>query len=165
MRKHINSTDKFIDVNTGTLVLDTTPTEGSFNAVTSDGVAKAIAQGGGGGGAGGDIYYVQGTDTVSSIVAAIGEGKLPIIMTGRKGQTPYYLTHNYNNTELTFSSIGRVSAKSAMTIGFITVTGSVEDAEQSERVVLPAMTTSDYGKVLTVVEGDEGPELEWASLS
>lgn len=47
MRKHINSTDKFIDVNTGTLVLDTTPTEGSFNAVTSDGVAKAIAQGGG----------------------------------------------------------------------------------------------------------------------
>lgn len=47
MRKHINSTDKFIDVNTGTLVLDTTPTKGSFNAVTSDGVAKAIEQGGG----------------------------------------------------------------------------------------------------------------------
>ena len=204
MRKHINSTDKFIDVNTGTLVLDTTPTKGSFNAVTSDGVATAIEQGGGGGGsysagngvsisegtisakvdgstigfdasgnlkslasggAGGDIYYVQGTDTVSSIVAAIGEGKLPVIMTGRNGKTPYYLTYNYNNTELTFSSIGRVSARSAMTIGFITVTGSVEDAEQSERVVLPPMSTSDYGKVLTVVEGDEGPELEWASLS
>ncbi len=51
MKKIINSADKkYVPVDTENLVLDDTPTEGSFNAVTSDGVAKAIAGGGGGGG-------------------------------------------------------------------------------------------------------------------
>lgn len=49
MRKHINSaTEQYQDEYTDNWVLDDTPTEGSFNAVTSDGVAKAIAEGGGG---------------------------------------------------------------------------------------------------------------------
>ena len=49
MKKIINSADKqYVPVDTENLVLDDTPTEGSFNAVTSDGVAKAIAGGGGG---------------------------------------------------------------------------------------------------------------------
>jgi hypothetical protein len=48
MKKHINSaTEQFQDEYTDNWVLDDTPTEGSFNAVTSDGVAKAIAGGGG----------------------------------------------------------------------------------------------------------------------
>lgn len=48
MRKHINSaTEQYQDEYTDNWVLDDTPTEGSFNAVTSDGVAKAIAEGGG----------------------------------------------------------------------------------------------------------------------
>ena len=76
MRKHINSTDRFIDVNTGTLVLDTTPTEGSFNAVTSDGVAKAIAQGGGGGGgsysAGNGVSISEGTISAKVDGSTIG---------------------------------------------------------------------------------------------
>lgn len=50
MKKHINSaTEQYQDEYTDNWVLDDTPTEGSFNAVTSDGVAKAIEQGGGGG--------------------------------------------------------------------------------------------------------------------
>lgn len=49
MKKIINSaTKQYVPVDTENLVLDDTPTEGSFNAVTSDGVAKAIAGGGGG---------------------------------------------------------------------------------------------------------------------
>lgn len=49
MRKHINSaTEQYQDEYTDNWVLDDTPTEGSFNAVTSDGVAKAIAEAGGG---------------------------------------------------------------------------------------------------------------------
>lgn len=51
MKKIINSASKqYVPVDTENLVLDDTPTEGSFNSVTSDGVAKAIAGGGGGGG-------------------------------------------------------------------------------------------------------------------
>lgn len=47
MEKHINSaTQKYVDGYTDNWVLDDTPTKGSFNAVTSDGVAKAIEQGG-----------------------------------------------------------------------------------------------------------------------
>ena len=49
MKKIINSTgEQYKDILTDELVLDATPTEGSFNSVTSDGVAKAIAAGGGG---------------------------------------------------------------------------------------------------------------------
>lgn len=48
MKKIINSTnDKYEAQLTEEWVLDDTPTEGSFNAVTSNGVAKAIAEGGG----------------------------------------------------------------------------------------------------------------------
>lgn len=47
MKKIINSSGKqYVPVDTENLVLDDTPTEGSFNAVTSDGVAKAISEGG-----------------------------------------------------------------------------------------------------------------------
>lgn len=49
MKKIINSAEReYTPVETQNLVLDDTPTEGSFNCVTSDGVAKAIAEGGGG---------------------------------------------------------------------------------------------------------------------
>lgn len=47
MKKHINSaTEQYQDEYTDNLVLDDTPTKGSFNAVTSDGVAQALGEGG-----------------------------------------------------------------------------------------------------------------------
>lgn len=51
MRKIINSeTVQFQDIITDNLVLDAKATEGSFNAITSDAVFRAVQEGGGGGG-------------------------------------------------------------------------------------------------------------------
>lgn len=46
MRKIINSTHTYEETVTDTLILDAVPTVNSFNGVTSDGVARAIAGGG-----------------------------------------------------------------------------------------------------------------------
>ena len=49
-KKIINSTNPpYEDQLASELVFDVTPTKGSFNVVTSDGVARAIESGGGGG--------------------------------------------------------------------------------------------------------------------
>lgn len=166
MRKHINSTDKFIDVNTGTLVLDTTPTEGSFNAVTSDGVAKAIAQGGGGGGAGGDIYYVQGTDTPATIMAQVSAGKVPVI----KNEYGLYYMANGNGSLFTRTRALGTNASGYMD-GFL-IEDTVATAIPFTNNIAPSFTPTtgshrgDEGKFLTAAPGANGEmELSWADRS
>lgn len=168
MRKHINSTDKFIDVNTGTLVLDTTPTEGSFNAVTSDGVAKAIAQGGGGG-AGGDIYYVQDSDTPATIMEQVNAGKVPVL---KRGGGFYYLA-NGNGSLFTRTSALGMNAPGYIDGYYIADSRtSVAAANHFTNNIVPSFTPAaggnrgDDGKFLTAFPGATGEmELSWADRS
>lgn len=68
MKKHINSaTEQYQDGYTDNWVLDDTPTEGSFNGVTSDGVAKAIA------GASGEVPVIGDGDN-GKVLKAVVDG-------------------------------------------------------------------------------------------
>lgn len=88
--KKINSaTENYEDIVTTEMVLDDTPTKGSFNSVTSDGVAKAIEQGGGGGGssytAGNGVSISEGTISANVDGSTIGfdaSGKLKSLVEG-----------------------------------------------------------------------------------
>lgn len=69
MRKIINSeTRKYEENITDTLVLDATPTVNSFNTVTSDGIARAIA------GASGEVPVVTEDDNGKVLTAIYDEG-------------------------------------------------------------------------------------------
>lgn len=79
LTKIINDANQsFRPVLTDKLVLDATPTEGSYNGVTSDGVAKAIAEGGSSLEAGDGIAISEGTisakvDGETIVINADGE--------------------------------------------------------------------------------------------
>lgn len=69
MRKIINSASpKYQDVLTDNLVLDTVPTVNSFNCVTSDAVARAVA------GASGEVPQVTEGDNGKILTAIYDEG-------------------------------------------------------------------------------------------
>lgn len=93
MKKHINSASKqYQDEYTDNWVLDDTPTKCSFNAVTSDGVAKAIEQGGGSSYEAGDgIAINEGTISTKvdgTTININADGALEAIGGGGGGSLP-----------------------------------------------------------------------------
>lgn len=68
MIKHINSeTTDYLDITTDTLVLDDRATEGSFNAITSDAVYKAVSVDPG------NVPSVGAGDNGKVLTATVGE--------------------------------------------------------------------------------------------
>lgn len=148
LNKVINDANqKFEPVTTETLVFDTVPTEGSFNAVTSDGVAKAIAEGGGGGG---DIFVAtKGTTSYQDIVAAAGVGKAVVVVdSSDDSQIPLsYIDSSYAHfikPEITDSEYG---------MRFRDVAVNTSDQWGTNQTVsnLPSYANPDNGKVLQIV--------------
>lgn len=122
MRKSINSTtQKFEDQITEELVLDAVPTVNSFNGVTSDGVARAIA------GASGEVPQVTESDNGKVLKAIYDEGG-PAVAWGEGvtvDQTYDAASTNAQSGVAVASAISGVNA-------------------------VPASTSSDENKVLTV---------------
>lgn len=131
MRKIINSeTRKYEENITDTLVLDAVPTVNSFNTVTSDGVARAIA------GASGEVPQVTESDNGKVLMAVYDAGG-PAVEWGTGptvDQTYDAESTNAQSGVAVASAIGSVNA-------------------------VPASDVEDAGKVLTVdASGDAGWE-------
>lgn len=86
-----------------TLKFDTTPTEGSTNPVTSDGVAKAIKQGGGGTSS---IVYLDGTEKFEDVKGLIDDGVEVVL---KKARGTYLGETSYMFARLSFVQADMVS--------------------------------------------------------
>lgn len=142
MRKSINSaTQKFEDQITEELVLDAVPTVNSFNGVTSDGVARAIA------GASGEVPQVTESDNGKVLKAIYDEGGPAVEWADVPSGVPEYS-----------------AADEGKVLGVITE--GVEDTPalgwvEQPADELPSYTTSEDGKVLGVVDNSGTAELQW----
>lgn len=121
MIKKINSsTGNFEDQVTDTIVLDTVPTVNSFNAVTSDGVARAVA------GASGEVPVVTENDNGKVLTAIYDAG----------GPAVEWQAMTVDQT---------YDATSANAQSGVAVAGAIAGVNQ-----VPTSTSSDANKVLTV---------------
>lgn len=132
--KKING-GNFEPVSTGEIVFDTTPTVNSFNAITSDGVARAVA------GASGEVPQVTDQDNGKVLTAVYDEGGAAVEWAEAAGGLP----------DTTGASQGDV-----LTVGS---SGPEWAAAPTE---LPA-SLGTAGQVLTVNSGATG--VEWATPS
>ena len=151
MRKIINSTSpKYEDQITEELIFDTAPTVNSFNAVTSDGVARAIA------GASGEVPQVTENDNGKVLTAiydaggpAVEWGSIPTV-----DQTYDADSTNAQSGVAVAEAIAGISiptvdqaydASSVNAQSGIAVAGAISSVRQ-----VPSSTSGDNGKVLTV---------------
>ena len=157
MIKKINSsTGNFEDQVTDTIVLDTVPTVNSFNAVTSDGVARAVA------GASGEVPVVTENDN-GKVLTAIYDAGGPAVewQAMTVDQTYDAESTNAQSGRAVASAIGTVNAVPSSTsedAGKVLTVGSLGSPEwDTASGGLPASTSADAGKVLTVdSNGDAG---------
>lgn len=145
------------------LYLDAKPTVGSFNAVTSDGVAKAIAQGGGGGGGGGASY------TAGNGIAIDGD-EISVKAAGGVSVTSDGVAVNIDTNNLKLNSSDKVTLKcpvptlaGSFDVGKFVVVDSIDGSAVPTYGLASALPTltGQAGKVLTVNSGATG--VEWAS--
>lgn len=125
------------------LVFDTTPTVNSFNPVTSDGVARAVA------GASGEVPVVTENDN-GKVLSAIYDEHGPAV---EWADAP--------------SGVPEYSASEAGKVLGVVLTG-VEETPELDWVdqpadELPAISSGDAGKVLKVNAGETG--VEWGEVS
>lgn len=145
--------NKIINVNDGSgreftentiaeLKFDVKPEVGSFNAVTSDAVARAVA------GASGEVPEVTESDNGKVLKAIYDEGG-PAVEWGNAGSGVPEVIESDNGKILTASWNSETS------------TGSTEWGSVPNEV--PSYTTSEDGKVLGVVDNSGSAELQWVS--
>ena len=125
MRKHINSeTTKYQDELTEVLVLDDKPVVNSFNGITSDAVARAVA------GASGEVPQVTESDNGKVLKAIYDEGGPAVEWGDAAPAVTVDQTYNASST----------NAQSGTAVA-----GALSDIKQ-----VPASTSADANKVLTV---------------
>ena len=145
------SISKIINVNDGSgrsfeentiaeLQFDMKPEVGSFNAVTSDAVARAVA------GASGEVPEVTEGDNGKILTAIYDEGGPAVEWGDAPSGVPEYSA----------SDEGKVLGVVTEGVEDTPALGWVEPPNE-----LPSYTTSDEGKVLGVVDNSGSAELQW----
>lgn len=176
--KKING-GNFEPVVTGEIVLDAVPTEGSLNAVTSDGVAQAIAEGGGGSYTAGDGIAISEGEISAKVdgttIQVNADGELEAIGGGGGGSYTAGDGIAIDNDEISAvlgnSSGGMQFDDDGIAIDWTYMENSsdgtlvaISDGGSNTSGIkvanpLPAPSAGDSGKVLKV--GANGPEWGW----
>lgn len=160
MRKHINSeTTNYQDELTEVLVLDDKPVVNSFNGITSDAVARAVA------GASGEVPQVTEGDNGKVLKAIYDEGG-PAVEWGEAApavtvdQSYDATSSNPQSGTAVAEAIGDETTLAAGSgISLSESSGTLTIAADAQ---LPASTSADAGKVLQV---QEDGTLAWVTLS
>ena len=151
MRKIINSTSpKYEDQITEELIFDTAPTVNSFNAVTSDGVARAIA------GASGEVPQVTENDN-GKVLTAIYDAGGPAVEWGSGPTVDQTYDADSTNAQSGVAVAEAIAGISIPTVdqaydadstnaqSGVAVAGAISSVRQ-----VPSSASGDSGKVLTV---------------
>ena len=144
MIKKINSsTGNFEDQVTDTIVLDAVPTVNSFNTVTSDGVARAIA------GASGEVPQVTENDNGKVLTAVYDAGGPAVEWHEAQGGSSYTAGEGIeiSNGEIK----AKVASGTALHVGNVPVaTGSIATKDMGMTVTTNSfLVTIDEGITLT----------------
>lgn len=143
--------NKIINVNDGSgreftentiaeLKFDTKPEVGSFNAVTSDAVARAVA------GASGEVPQVTESDNGKILTAIYDEGGAAVEWADVPNEIPEYS----GSDEGKMLGVVIEGAEDTPALGWV-----------EPPTELPSYTTSEDGKVLGVVDNSGTAELQW----
>lgn len=160
MRKHINSeTTNYQDELTEVLVLDDKPVVNSFNGITSDAVARAVA------GASGEVPQVTEGDNGKVLKAIYDEGG-PAVEWGDAAPA-VTVDQTYDATSENAQSGVAVAEAVGTPVNLvqgsgITLTENSGSVTISANAQLPAYSDTDSGKVLQV---QADGTLAWVTLS
>lgn len=159
MIKKINSsTGNYEEQVTDTIVLDAVPTVNSFNAVTSDGVARAVA------GASGEVPQVTENDN-GKILTAVYDAGGPAVEWQTMAVDQTY------DAESTNAQSGRAVAQALSVVNEVPSSTSADEGKVLTvdssgyaawaTPAVPAFTSADAGKVLQV---QNDGTLAWVTL-
>jgi hypothetical protein len=157
MRKHINSeTTNYQDELTEVLVLDDKPVVNSFNGITSDAVARAVA------GASGEVPQVTEGDN-GKVLKAVYDAGGPAVEWGSEATVDQTYDATSANAQSGVAVAEAVGTPVNLVQGSgVTLTESSGSVTISANAQLPAHSDADSGKVLQV---QADGTLAWVTLS
>lgn len=157
IKKVINSsTQQFEPVLVDKLVLDAVPTVNSFNSVTSDAVARAVA------GASGEVPQVTESDNGKVLKAVYDEGGAAVEWGSEPTVDQTYDASSENAQSGTAVAEAVGTPVNLVQGSGITLTESSGNVTISADAQLPAFSDADSGKVLQV---QADGTLAWVTLS